>query len=79
MANRDEPSPNNECNKYYQGEEWKCYFLEYSYPFIRGKFLILNSEYDSFEVPNFLQLNCLKDGKSGETLSSCNKTAMEFI
>lgn len=32
---------------------------------------MINSEYDSWAIPNILEVTCLKAGKSGQTLSSC--------
>lgn len=43
VANIDESTPSTECNKHFPGEEWKCIFLEYSYPFIEGRFMVINS------------------------------------
>jgi hypothetical protein len=53
--------------------------VEYSYPYIPGRFMVLNSEYDSWGILYFLQINCLKDGVSGFTLSGCNSTELEYI
>jgi O-palmitoleoyl-L-serine hydrolase len=79
VANVDEQSPNLECNKRYPGEEWRCILVEYAYPFIRGRMLVLSSEYDSWAIQYFVQLDCLKDGVSGFTLSGCNASELALI
>ena len=72
VANIDEPTPNAECTKNMAaGEEWKCTFVEYAFPYIQGRFMIINSEYDAFTIPNLLQIKCLTNGTSGQTLTQC--------
>ncbi len=46
---------------------------------MKGKFMIVNSEYDSWAIFNILGFNCLKKGVSGETLNSCSKAEMNYI
>jgi hypothetical protein len=41
---------------------------------IKGKFMIVNSEYDAWAIPNILGFGCLKKGISGQTLAECSKT-----
>ena len=79
VANTEESTPLTECNQLHKGEEWKCLFIENSYQFIKGKFMVVNSEYDAWSVFNILGENCLKLGLSGYTLSHCNKTQMTQI
>lgn len=79
ISNVDEHTPLNICNAFYNGTEWKCLFVQYSYASIEGRLLLINSEYDSYAIPNILGINCLKAGKSGETLSSCTATEHKQI
>ena len=60
IANLDESTPSTECNKNHAGAEWMCIFLQNAYPFIRGKFMIINSEYDAWAIPNLMKIPCLK-------------------
>lgn len=46
IAHVTQQTPLTECNKQYPGEEWKCIFSEVNYPYLNGKYLFLNSEYD---------------------------------
>ena len=41
--------------------------------------MMINSEYDSWAIPNILDENCLKKGVSGYTLSGCSRTQMSYI
>ena len=79
LSNVDEASPSAECNQHYPGEEWKCWAIEIIYPYIKGRYMIINSEYDAYTIPNILKIKCLKNGTSGETLSKCNKTELDYI
>jgi len=79
VANVEESTPATECNKNHKGEEWKCLFIENGYPYIKGKFMAIESEYDAWSVFNILGENCLKQGISGYTLSHCSKTQLAQI
>lgn len=46
---------------------------------IKGKFMIVNSEYDAWAIPNILGFGCLKKGISGQTLAECSKTQLSYI
>jgi len=41
--------------------------------------MIVNSEYDSFAIPNLMKIGCLQLGSSGYTLSNCNESQMDYI
>jgi len=41
------------------GEEWKCFFLQYSYQYLIGKFFYISSQYDSKAIQNVLKIDCL--------------------
>lgn len=80
VANTKESTPIPQCNAAYPGEEWKCLFIENSYPMTKGKFMIINSEYDSWAIFNILGFDCLKSAQAGgATLSHCSKTEMAYI
>lgn len=47
--------------------------LQYAYPFLSGKYLWINSQYDSYMIYNGLQITCLTGASSGDnTLSNCS-------
>jgi O-palmitoleoyl-L-serine hydrolase len=79
VANTDESTPVAGCNAAHPGQEWKCLFIENSYPFITGKFMIINSEYDAYSIPNILGFGCLRKGVSGETLTHCSQKELAYI
>lgn len=73
IANVKESTPVSECNALHKNEEWKCLFIEYAYPAIKGRFMVVNSEYDSWAIPNILGVGCLKNAMvGGQTLASCS-------
>lgn len=39
-------------------EEWKCFFAQYTEPHISSHFFGLNSQYDTWQLGNILQLPC---------------------
>lgn len=79
LANSGEPTPMDVCDDMFLKEEYKCYFLQNTYRYIFGRFMIINSEYDSWAIENILDEKCLKNGTSGMTLSGCNRTQMSYI
>lgn len=76
LANTDEQTPLTDCNNANRGNEWRCIFIENIYLYIKGKYLVINSEYDSWAISNILEVKCLKQGISGQTLSSCTKSQL---
>ena len=65
VANVQELTPITECNILHKGEEWKCLFMEYAYAEMKGRFMVINSEYDSWAIPNILDVKCLKNATVG--------------
>jgi len=51
-------------------DTWRCIFAEYTYPHIKTPIFMLNSKYDSWQIPNIYGLPCAAD------LSKCNTTEM---
>ncbi len=51
---------NQDCVKAYSAsnEEWKCFFPQYTEPYIKNKLFGLNSQYDTWQLGNILQLPC---------------------
>ena len=50
---------NQNCIAAYTGEEWKCFFVQYLFPFLddsRLRFFIAQSQADSWQVENLLVL-----------------------
>ena len=41
--------------------------------------MVINSDYDSWVIPSILNIHCLRNGKSGVTLSNCNTSQMQYI
>ena len=46
IANLDEPTPAVTCNRAFKGREYKCLFMENVWTSIKGKVMVINSEYD---------------------------------
>lgn len=65
VANVNESTPFIECNALHPNEEWKCLFIEYGVTVLKGKYMIINSEYDSWAIPNILEIKCLKAATVG--------------
>ena len=42
-----------------QDEVWKCLFTQYSERFIKSRLFGLNSQFDTWQLANVLQLGCL--------------------
>ena len=51
---------NQDCVKDYtaKGEDWRCFFPQYTEPYIKSKLFALNSQYDTWQLGNILQLPC---------------------
>lgn len=71
IANKDEEHPIKACVAKNLRKGWMCLSFEYFYHFLKGKFLIINSQYDSYIIKNIMQQDCLRDGLTMKTLSSC--------
>jgi len=54
-------------------------FAEYNYPYLKGNFLWIGSQYDSYAISVNMMINCLKTGVSGESLFFCNVQQMKGI
>jgi hypothetical protein len=52
------PFPQEDCVKNYGNESYVCFVTEYMFPFIRSPLFIIQSGYDSFQIPNILQSKC---------------------
>lgn len=80
IANVDESTPQVECNAVHKSEEWKCLFIENTVGVLKGKYLVVNSQYDSWAIPNIIEVKCLKSSMvGGQTLSNCSKTDLAHI
>jgi len=64
---------NQDCIAYYtsKGETWRCLSPQYSYPFIKSPIFVLNSQYDTWQLANILQLGCLPP--------RCSESQMKFF
>ena len=79
IANVDEKTPNEICNRFKEGEEYKCFFLEVIFTSLQGPILLIASQYDSEAIPGLLNIDCLTDGTTGKTLKNCNANQMANI
>lgn len=60
---------NNDCVMSKTGNDsWQCFMAQYTYPHIMTPMFVLNSEYDTWQLANILQLGCLPP--------KCNETQM---
>ena len=64
---------NQDCVKAYapQGEDWRCFFPQYTEPHIKSKLFGLNSQYDTWQLGNILQLPCRPP--------NCNESQMKLL
>ena len=73
MANEETaPFPQEDCVKNYGNESYVCFVTEYMFPFIRSPLFIIQSGYDSFQIPNILQSKCTH-------LSNCTADQLQDI
>jgi len=52
---------------------WKCIFAEYTYPHIQTPIFMVNSKYDSWQIPNIYALPCYAN------LKDCNATELSQL
>jgi hypothetical protein len=52
------PFPQADCVGYYAADAYKCFLTEYMFPFIKSRMFIIQSGYDTFQIPNVLQSPC---------------------
>ena len=61
---------NNDCvMSKMESDRWQCFMAQYTYPYIKTPVFVLNSEYDTWQLDNILQLGCLPP--------HCNETQMK--
>lgn len=48
------PFPQQGCVQKYGNESYKCFITEYMFPYIKSPMFIIQSGYDTFQVPNIL-------------------------
>lgn len=68
LSNQEIGTPVEGCNAQYKTEPWRCMFAQYMYPFIQSKLFVVNSLYDSWSIPNILNIKCINNNFS---LSGC--------
>ena len=55
ISTGDPVQTNEACNAFYAAEErWRCFFAQYTYPFIRTPTFLLQSQVDEFQTGNIL-------------------------
>lgn len=52
------PFPQAGCVAKYGNESYHCFLTEYMFPFIKSRLFIIQSGYDTFQIPNILQSTC---------------------
>ncbi len=64
---------NQDCVKDFSsmGEDWKCFFAQYNERYIKSKIFAINSQFDTWQLENDLQLGCLPP--------KCSPEQMKFL
>ena len=72
VANLNQGTPLEVCNLFFTDDPWKCFLIQYNFQFLEGKILFVNSQYDSWAIPNILKIKCLSQRPDGgASLSKC--------
>lgn len=80
VSNADELPPNAECNAAFDFSNlWKCFFIQFSYPYFSSKMLFVQSSYDHYVITNLLPFYCLTYGASGFTIDDCSDLQQSAI
>lgn len=58
VNNVSTPFPQAGCVAKYGNESYKCFVTEHMFPYIRSPLFIIQSGYDTFQIPNILQSTC---------------------
>lgn len=71
---------NQDCVRAYspQGEEWRCFFAQYSEVYIKSRLFGLNSQFDTWQLANVLELNCLPPNCSDDQMKLLENYGKEF-
>ena len=73
ISNLNSKTPIELCDAFFTSEPWKCLLIQYNYQFLRGKMLLVNSQYDSWAIYNILKIKCLTQRIDGAaSLSKCS-------
>ena len=75
LANADFNPPTKECAAEFQSDLWKCMFAEYLYKYLRVPLFCVQSQYDSWSIPNILNIHCI----IGHSLKGCSSNEMKLI
>ena len=79
LSNTDEKTPSPRCNSQFEGEEYKCFFIENIYSSLEGRILLVQSQYDSTLIPLGLNINCIQKVTIGHSLATCTPEEMGHI
>ena len=79
VSNADEATPNNVCNNFKRGEEYKCLMMEVLFSSLEGRVMLINSQYDSEAIPDILDIKCITNGTQGQTLAACTPADLANI
>jgi hypothetical protein len=69
LSNVEIGPPVTDCVKNYPTQPFKCMMAEYMVKFIKTPIFPIQSLYDSWSIPNILNIRCLK----GASLANCTK------
>ena len=64
---------NQDCIKANPTEEWKCFFAQYTEPHIKPPFFGYNSQYDTWQLGNILELPCTPPKCTEDLMKSFEK------
>ena len=60
-------------------DQWQCFMAQYTYPYIKTPIFVLNSEYDTWQLSNILQLGCLPPKCTPEKMTDFTKWRATFL
>ena len=80
VSNGQEATPNEGCNNANKGSEWKCFFMENLYPHLKGKFMVINSQANAYDLAKLDFEKCLKrKGTSKSSVQKCSFAQVNYV
>lgn len=77
LVNMEVPPPNKGCSDVYPQEIYKCMLSENLVKFIYSPFFLIGSLYDTWQLPNILQVPCMQG--ANPSLNNCLMAEMDEI
>ncbi|KRX09498.1 hypothetical protein PPERSA_12241 [Pseudocohnilembus persalinus] len=78
ISNFEQGYVNKDCQRANILSPWKCMFTQYLIDYIKTPVLMIQSSYDNWQIPNILEINCVK-GTTDYTLNKCNLQELQYI